>query len=824
MRVKLPRTADFTPILTSPVVPSDAAWLVPGIHSASDYGNLSTYGQVKRWTTGELGIEPSAGISARAWLAYTTQIIADSEAVLSAFYAQDAGSTRQAVQAGVMVRAQSFTAGSATTLDRWWAASAYVLRVEINASAQTCQVKLERVVAGVATELTSTGPYDLPEYKTFKLALLATGSGSTVSLSGRLNGVLVSAYSDTNAARLTAAGRTGFLTDYQISTTHKTRVSANYFRLNNGTGVAQIVDDFDRPNKTGNSTEYPRSLWHDTDAIVATYASSDGYLTHTGTAGTHRLSLYQARVQADDYAAKARFTLPDANTSAVGVAVRASRQTVGTALTGFTGYLATISASASVDNVVIYRYLAGIPVELGRASRAVTPGTEFEFRARTWISGSSTNVRVTFNGSIVLTVNDELGIRHTHRGQAGIYFYRATGGSALLCDEFLLDDGGDDVDEGSSVPMSGELVEIAPADARDFHFAVGVAGTTNGSNTSFTLGVEPHSNVAAAIRAGTARLRLVTSGTPTFDQAKITLPLTVTTGFGPSSGTLLTSDVVSDAASDVILNDDLTSQIDGVTTTFTLSQAIKPGTCRAFSASSEMTPTSGTVGAFQFKEMSTTTISVLGADGNPLAVGQWLICDYVKAGGGSRYVFNEVGVEVSPTVYSVSGTPDPLRAAATVGPAHLRPTSGVPGPAEFRVTGSSCSFGFALPEAPRFHYEEIDPATTIDLPVTPSYAYEEGERFRSTLIEFETRAAQAWPWETETRRLFRLHWDHLSAAEFTTLRAFIEARRGPLEQIRWTPPDDVSPIYMHVVGRVEHERLAPGVYNFRAEMQELAAA
>jgi hypothetical protein len=140
------------------------------------------------------------------------------------------------------------------------------------------------------------------------------------------------------------------------------------------------------------------------------------------------------------------------------------------------------------------------------------------------------------------------------------------------------------------------------------------------------------------------------------------------------------------------------------------------------------------------------------------------------------------------------------------------------------VTGATLSFGFALPEAPRVHYEEIDPYTTVDLPVTPSYPYEETERFRSTLIEFETRAQQAWPWETETRRLFRLHWDHLNASEFATLLAFLEARRGGLEQIRWTPPDDASPIYMSVVGRVEHERNAPGVYTVRAEMQELAAA
>lgn len=801
-------------------MPSDGAWLVPGIHAASDYVSLSTYGQVKRWPTGELGIEPSGAVSARAWLAYTTPSLANSEAVLSAFYAQDGGATRQNVQAGVMVRLQSITAGSATTLDRWWAASAYVLRVEINASAQTCQVKLERVVAGVATELTSTGPYALPEYKTFKLALLASGTGSTVSLTGRLNGTLVAVYSDTNAARLTSAGRCGFLTDYQLSTVHKTRASANWFRVNDASGVAQIVDDFDRPNKTGTATAYPRNLWHDPGAIAPVYVSSDGYISYNGSTGAHRLALYQARVQADDYAAQAKFTLPDANTSAVGIAVRGSRQTTGTALTGFTGYLATINASASTDNVVIYRYIQGIPTELRRGSRAVTPGTEFTLRVRTWLEGSGVRVRVTFNGAIVVTATDEMALRHTHRGQAGIYFQRATSGNPLLCDDFSLDDGGDSVDEGLSVPMTGELVEIASTAARDFHFNVACSGT----GSTRTLAVAPHSTTAAAVYAGTARLRPVTSGTPLADQVKITLPLTVALGFTPAASVVVASDVVSDSGADVFVNDDLTSQVNGSATTFTTTHPYKAGTLRAFSATSEMTRTSGTVGAFEVKELSSTTFSARGADGNAIASGQWLLCDYVKSGGDDRYVFNEVGVQVSPTIYSVSGTPDALRAACTVGLSHLRPTSGVPGPSEFRVTGSTFTFGFALPEAPRVHYEESDSSTLIDLPVTPSYPYEEVERFRSSLVEFETRATQAWPWETETRRLFRLHWDALNASEFATLRNFFEARRGPLQQIRWTPPDAGSPIYAAVVGTVEWEKKAPGVYDVRAELQELSAA
>lgn len=811
----LPRQQAFEPMLSTPLIPIDGAFWVVGDHITVDK-NRAPWGDFVQYAGGEVGIQ-DVGASAKAWLAAMPDVGADVEVDVVGYWMLSAGKTKQDTELGCMARLSAITGGSAAGgFDHWFAADAYVFRLLIDAATETATVKLERINAGVVTELASVPGIIVKEARPYKLTLKALGTGASISIVGEIGGVGIISASDTSASRITASGRAGFLSTVGKSGADVTRTGISRFQVRLGlTQTVSLLDDFRRPNRKGDATYYPRSLWHDSALLTMAESAGDGRIEYTANTGLDQLSLYQVRVKGDDYSAEVKATLPDA-TSVWGLIVRGSRSETGTGTTGLTGYVARVTAAAS-NNVTISRYLAGVETVLVTRTAAITVGVEFTLRVRTWLVGGETRVQVFVDSIGKNPAVDALSSRLTGPGQVGLIANRASG--TLIADDFsLLDDGDSVTIPGSVLPVLGEQYPAPSPPALKFR----LGERASGSGADWTLGVTPASDLSAAVWAGGVRMRPVTVAPSSPDEARVTASTkAIKLGFTAAASVDVICDVITDALSPVRLNIDLTSQINGVTDTFTLPEAFTLGTVRLYWRGYELDPKAATPAAGEFQELSTTQVKT----GFVPQSGEWLIADCIINGatGSDLPIFNEISTDAAGNgnrTFDVANIADPLRVASVVGGNRMIATTGTPQPDELKASGATMTLGFAPATAPRFHYQPAD-FSGLDLPLVPSFAIQVEERRPSHRFEFEDRSVQTAPIVTKTRRLWRTKWQNLDKGQRDTLVAFFQARKGQFQQISWTPPDDVSSSLAHITGPVRYAKKQPGVYDVEATLQEL---
>jgi hypothetical protein len=109
-----------------------------------------------------------------------------------------------------------------------------------------------------------------------------------------------------------------------------------------------------------------------------------------------------------------------------------------------------------------------------------------------------------------------------------------------------------------------------------------------------------------------------------------------------------------------------------------------------------------------------------------------------------------------------------------------------------------------------------------ELPVEPSFAVQEETQFETITHRFHQHYLQSWPKFTMPRRMMRLTWENVIAADKETLVSFLQSSSGGLTAFRWTPPGDgAEGAWVTNGGDLTMHQLHPSVWTLEAEVYEL---
>lgn len=788
----LPRTDSFAFLAGS--IPSDASGWVHGDHIATDKAS-SAYGAATRWGARDFGVASTvADTPARSWFAWRVPTAQQAVRVRGRFFWRHVEGERQDVRLGLMARLQSISSTASGPPARWYAGDAYTLDVEVDTTAETATLGLYRVDQGVPSLLDELEDFAWPEAREKELELRITNRGNgSVRLELRVADEEVLRVIDEPATALTAAGAYGWMASDARTADGRTRSAIRSFTAAQyASGNVILEDDYARPNRIdATPAYYVRSLWGPfagleqvSGAIRPTTASED----------FGRIALAQIRPTDPDYTVEATFTFAS-GAHWGGLVARASKASTAADLAGFTGYLARLRVDTSTDNLEVLKVVAGTVIDTVTASvSGLSTGVAVALLLD--VSGDTeVVVKAKVNGTLRLTYRDELVDRHTRAGQAGIYMLSATSSPGVSLTAFELDD-------PPSADDTVTVLELPDEDAGivEPEFAiVDLTAQVNGSRTTFTLPSQPSGDGVVALFHNGRRLAYDT--TPAADQYSVdAVGLEVTTGFTPAVGDTLAAEYPLVGNSSYTMNEVPTGSVNGSNRLFLLStQPHAASQVRVYVEGVRLRHIDSlSLNPDQYS-LPTSLQLLVG-----VAPSDHIVVDYRKASAGAgNPVFGQIPAGsidgVNRTFTPATAANSPSQAGVYLNGYRLGLASGEADTTEFAAQGNAFVLGDTPSGSDWVLVDSIQADNFLaELELAPDYSFTVEERFLTLSATFAYDYEQTLPVMEQSRERWPVVASGLTTAQHAALVAFLRARKGPLTQFLWTPPDATEPVSVHV--------------------------